>query len=126
VARSCGGRFQFVFVVLPFALALAPRWEPTVTVMMVPSAGGTYSGCRRKRSHVRRIRKIAHLVTFHYSPRRNHPAADDPHPARVPAQGHFRLGKLLDTKGPGLIFLIPIVKNHARAELMEAQTPIVT
>jgi hypothetical protein len=32
VARPCGGRFQFVFVVLPFALALPHGWEPTVTV----------------------------------------------------------------------------------------------
>jgi hypothetical protein len=29
------------FCVLPFALALPPGWEPTVTVMMAPSAGGT-------------------------------------------------------------------------------------
>jgi hypothetical protein len=43
-----------VFVVLPFALALPPGWEPTITVMMAPSAGGTCSGCRRKRSHVRK------------------------------------------------------------------------
>src|SRR5260221_13028851 len=43
----------------------------------------------RKRSHVRRIRKNGLLVSSHYSHRRNLPAADDPHPARVRARGDF-------------------------------------
>jgi len=71
----------------------------------------------RKRSHVRRIRKIARLVTSHYSPRRDHPATDDPHPARVRAWGDFPSRKLLGTKGPGLIFLIPIVDRMVRMDL---------
>ena len=72
----------------------------------------------RKWSHVRRIRNIARLVTFHYSPRGNYPATYDEHPARVRARrGDFSSRQAARHKRPGLIFLIPIVDRMVRMHL---------
>ena len=71
----------------------------------------------RKRSHVRRIRKITrlgNLVVFLA-------VIILPQMIRILREYErgviFRLGKLLGTKGPGLIFLIPIVDRMVRMDL---------
>ena len=43
----------------------------------------------RKAFHVRRIREFTRLVDLYCFTRRDHPATDDPHPARVRVRGDF-------------------------------------